>query len=189
MAPDRRALLADAAISTLAAAGLRGLTHRAVDRAAGLPEGSTSYYFRTRDALLFATLERMAELDAADGEHLTELAGKIGADDLAPLLAGLVRTWLTTGRERALARYELTLESTRRPRLREMLIEHGTRFRMMAEQFLTVAGVDEPRRRGHAMVAFLDGLIFHQLAGVGAGGMDDDALNAACRDLLGIAMR
>ena len=42
---SRRALIADAAISTLARDGMRGLTHRAVDRAAGLPEGSASYYF------------------------------------------------------------------------------------------------------------------------------------------------
>jgi DNA-binding transcriptional regulator YbjK len=45
---SRRALIADAAISTLARDGMRGLTHRAVDRTAGLPEGSASYYFRTR---------------------------------------------------------------------------------------------------------------------------------------------
>jgi hypothetical protein len=47
---SRRALIADTAISTLARDGMRGLTHRAVDRAAGLPEGSASYHFRTRQA-------------------------------------------------------------------------------------------------------------------------------------------
>ena len=36
---SQRALIADAVISTLARDGMRGLTHRAVDRAAGLPEG------------------------------------------------------------------------------------------------------------------------------------------------------
>ena len=63
---SRRALIADAAISTLARDGMRGLTHRAVDRAAGLPEGSASYYFRTRQALLQATVERLAELTSTD---------------------------------------------------------------------------------------------------------------------------
>ena len=43
---SRRALIADAVISTLARDGMRGLTHRAVDRAAGLPEG-LPYHFRT----------------------------------------------------------------------------------------------------------------------------------------------
>src|SRR5512133_616737 len=63
---SRRAEIADAAISTLARDGMRGLTHRAVDRTAGLPEGSASYYFRTRQALLQATVERLAELTSAD---------------------------------------------------------------------------------------------------------------------------
>ncbi|SDL36900.1 hypothetical protein SAMN05421869_12541 [Nonomuraea jiangxiensis] len=40
------------AIRLLAAEGMRGLTHRAVDRAADLPDGSTPYYVRTRQALL-----------------------------------------------------------------------------------------------------------------------------------------
>ena len=62
----RRSDLADAAIETLAAAGMRGLTHRAVDRRALLPEGSTSYYFRTRQALLQAVVERLAELTTAE---------------------------------------------------------------------------------------------------------------------------
>jgi DNA-binding transcriptional regulator YbjK len=67
---SRRALIADAAISTLARDGMRGLTHRAVDRAAGLPEGSASYYFRTRQALLQATVERLAELTSTDLQPL-----------------------------------------------------------------------------------------------------------------------
>ncbi|WFR73994.1 TetR family transcriptional regulator [Prescottella defluvii] len=42
--PPRTALIADAAVTLIAQQGLRALTHRAVDRAAGIPEGSTSYY-------------------------------------------------------------------------------------------------------------------------------------------------
>jgi AcrR family transcriptional regulator len=57
----------DAAIAVLAEHGARGLTHRAVDQAAGLPLGTTSNYARTRAALLTLALTRIAELDAADG--------------------------------------------------------------------------------------------------------------------------
>ena len=53
----------DAAIAVLAEQGARGLTHRAVDQAAGLPPGTTSNYARTREALLTLTLTRIAELD------------------------------------------------------------------------------------------------------------------------------
>src|ERR1700748_3081833 len=50
-----------------AAPRARGLTHRAVDRAAGLPPGTTSNYARTREALLRLALARIAELDLAEG--------------------------------------------------------------------------------------------------------------------------
>src|SRR2546429_235342 len=51
-AEQRRRDLCDAAIAVLAADGARGLTHRRVDRHAGFPEGTTSFYYQTRAALL-----------------------------------------------------------------------------------------------------------------------------------------
>src|SRR6266542_2374093 len=118
---SRQTDIADAAIATLARDGMRGLTHRAVDRTAGLPEGSTSYYFRTRQALLQAAIERLAEVDASEIPALPH----DDPDALAHAAAELVERWLTTGRERQLARYELALEATRRPHLREVLVASG----------------------------------------------------------------
>ncbi len=60
---ERRDAIADAAIHLVANRGLRGLTHRAVDAEVGLPPGSTSYYLRTRQALLAACLDRLLALD------------------------------------------------------------------------------------------------------------------------------
>src|SRR5690554_348980 len=59
----RRQQLADAALATIAREGSHGLTHRAVDRAAGMAEGTTSYYFRSRLLLLQAAVHRLAQLD------------------------------------------------------------------------------------------------------------------------------
>ncbi len=42
----------------LAESGARGLTHRAVDLAAGVPTGTASNYFASRDALIEALVER-----------------------------------------------------------------------------------------------------------------------------------
>ena len=185
MASDRRAHIADAAIVTIAGEGMRGVTHRAVDRAAGLPEGSTAYYFRTREALLFAALARMTELDVED---VGDLPGDLAdLDALTALLTALVRRWVTTSRERTLARYELSLESSRRPELRAKMIEYGAGFRATAEAMLTAAGASEPRRRGRALVAYVDGLVFDQVVGVGAR-LDDAELAAACRDMLAMAL-
>jgi AcrR family transcriptional regulator len=167
---DRRAQLTDAAIVTLARCGMRGLTHRAVDRAAGVAEGSTSYYFRTRDALLQATMDRLAALTAADiaATNPTDL------DSAAALLSH----WLTDGRDRMLARFELTLESTRRPGLRATLEQAGTGFRATATRLLTSAGVPDADRRAANLVAHIDGLLFDQLAEAGPARSHEDLRDA-----------
>jgi DNA-binding transcriptional regulator YbjK len=187
VASDRRTLIADATIATIARDGMRGLTHRAVDRSAGLPEGSTSYYFRTREALLFAALARMAELDTADIE-LPAVDDLADLDRLIRLLATLLRAWLTTGRDRTLARYELSMESTRRPELRAKMTEYGASFRALTESMLAAAGAREPKRGGQALVSFIDGVLFHQIAQVGAGELSEADLEATCRDMLATAL-
>jgi DNA-binding transcriptional regulator YbjK len=84
----------DAAIAVLAEHGARGLTHRAVDQAAGLPPGTTSNYARTRSALLGLTLARIAELDATEGAEEAEgtaglsLTGMYGSEISVSELSG-----------------------------------------------------------------------------------------------------
>ncbi|GGL31232.1 TetR/AcrR family transcriptional regulator [Planomonospora parontospora] len=63
MKSQRAELVAETAITLLAERGMRGLTHRAVDEAAGLPPGSTSNLARTRSALLELALARLTELE------------------------------------------------------------------------------------------------------------------------------
>src|SRR5689334_15216803 len=94
---ERRALLLDAAVSVVAADGLRGLTHRAVDATAHLPAGSTSNAFRSRAALLDAVL---AHILATEREQLVRLppmpdvaAVVGGAVEMARFLLGPGRTF------------------------------------------------------------------------------------------------
>jgi DNA-binding transcriptional regulator YbjK len=189
---SRRAEIADAAIATLARDGMRGLTHRAVDRAAGLPEGSASYYFRTRQALLRATVERLAELDSTgmlegtgmlDGTGLAAPSG-LDLDAFADAAAGIVESWLTTGRERQLARYELALEATRRPELRQALVTAGAAIRAIVASQFAAAGIRQPDQRAADFVAYLDGLLFDQIAGAGARKLTSADLRGAVRALL-----
>jgi hypothetical protein len=74
---SRREQVLDAAITVLGGDGSRGLTHRAVDAAAGVPAGTTSNHNRTREALLAGIVTRLAELDRADWDAL---AGRTPAD-------------------------------------------------------------------------------------------------------------
>ena len=201
---SRRNEIADAAIRTLAREGMRGLTHRAVDRAAGLPEGSTSYYFRTRHALLQATVERLAELSAREipqppQAHQLPRAHQAGQGDqddqgardgqdlldgMAALIAEILERWMTSERDQHLARYELALEATRRPELREILVAAGAGIRAMVAAHFATLGVQAPDRRAADFVAFLDGLLFDQIAGAGNRTMSRDDLRAAVRTLL-----
>jgi len=153
-------VIGDAAIEVIAAEGMRGLTHRAVDRAAGLPPGSTSYYARTRAALLELAIARMVELDRVDIEPPPER--------LAEYLAGFVCAANTMGRTRMLARYEFALEATRRPELREAYDRGGMVIRRRCREVLAAAGSPDPARHAELLVAWLDGTIFDALAGTGS---------------------
>ncbi|CNF36896.1 Putative transcriptional regulator%2C TetR family [Mycobacterium tuberculosis] len=185
-APARRKELADAAITTLAEAGMRGLTHRAVDKAAGLPEGSCSYYFRTRQALLQATVDRLEEVDTAELTARPALSGADvpGHEEVAEAAARLVEHWTTAGRERMLARYELALEATRRPELRTVFVAAGARSRALAKAMLTAIGAPDPARQAPLLVAYIDGLIFDHLAGAGSLALTHTELRAAFLRLL-----
>lgn len=153
----------------------RGLTHRAVDQAAGLPPGTTSNYARTRAALLTLTLARIAELDAAD------VTGGWSGSGLADGLARMLHRRITDprARRRVLARFELAFEATRRPELRAAYDEMGRRFRAEAARLLAGAGSAEPDRDAWTLIAWMEGTAFYALAG--AGGTAAPSL-AALRD-------
>lgn len=143
----RRDRLADTAIEILAREGARGLTHRAVDAEAGEPPGTTSRYFRTREALLKGAAERARTL------HFADLAGTP-----AEGLSGILQSALTVNRSRHLAMLELFLESTRRPELRPALTEiRSAQIKLIGDSY-RAAGIDLTQRQAVAIVATLTGL-------------------------------
>ncbi|MFG3283214.1 TetR/AcrR family transcriptional regulator [Streptomyces sp. NPDC048111] len=162
--PDRRTLIADTAIGLVASAGLRGLTHRAVDAAAQLPSGSTSYYFRTRTALIGACYQRLAELDLGDfhGDGQPSLPDR---DAVAAALAALLHRWLTTGRARQLARFELSLEAARNPELESAFHRAGLGARARVAEVLGGLGAERPEESAELLVGWTDGLLYDRLAG------------------------
>ena len=85
----------DAALALVGEQGIRALTHARVDERAGLPKGSTSNWFRTRDALLTGVAVWLAESERADFA-----AAKIPpVDTPAQLVDALCdMIWIETGR-------------------------------------------------------------------------------------------
>ncbi len=174
MPSDRFAVLTDAAIDVLAELGMRGLTHRAVDTRAGLPHGTTSAYFRTRKALIEAVVRRLADLDRADlnagGLPAETGASAVTMDDVdavAAAIAVILDRWMSTERNRTLARYACLLEATHHPELRTILV-YGEALRAQARSMLAAAGARCPEQAGDHLVACIDGLLFDRLAGAGA---------------------
>ena len=118
---QRRAALVDAAIEVLAARGARGLTFRAVDAEAGVPAGTTSNYFASRDDLLTQAGGRIYQRLAPDAATVARgLAGPRDRDRVVELVHELTER-IGAYRTGHLALLELRLEATRRPALREVL--------------------------------------------------------------------
>ncbi|UJB40753.1 TetR/AcrR family transcriptional regulator [Streptomyces sp. A1-5] len=190
----RHRLIADTALDLLAERGMRGLTHRAVDEAAGLPQGSTSNLARTRAALLAAAVTRLAEREAAvlapremPGVVDPEAAGPAA---LAEALALALHRYLSHHRGLLIARYELALEATRRPELREVYDRAGRAFREPVQALLAAAGSPAPERQALALVAWCDGVLFSCVAGqFHAAVPTRDALRTSCAELLGGMLR
>src|ERR1041384_7226955 len=97
---DRRQELLDAAITVLGRSGIHGLSHRAVDVAAGLPAGSASNHFRSRGALGEAVVARIVARERAIWEDLAVAAAPTTPAKLAETLVEAARE--AAGRHRDL---------------------------------------------------------------------------------------
>ena len=118
---ERRRALTDAGLSILADEGARGLTHRAVDRKTGVPTGTATNYFRTRDALISALVDRIGERLAPTTEDLARRsAQEPGPDLFADYMRDIVRR-LTADRDATIALFELRLAAMRRPEVAGVL--------------------------------------------------------------------
>ncbi|MFC9533889.1 MULTISPECIES: TetR/AcrR family transcriptional regulator [unclassified Streptomyces] len=162
----RAEVIADAALDLLAERGMRGLTHRAVDEAAGLPQGSTSNYARTRLALLEAAVRRLAvrESRVLAVDELPDPAG--GIHSLVDGMALALHRYLTKHPQLLVCRYELALEATRRPELRTFFDETGRQFHEPLTALLRAAGSRDPERHTLSLVAWSEGIMFSCVAGV-----------------------
>jgi len=172
---DRRGAIADAAIHLVATRGLRGLTHRAVDAEAGLPPGSTSYYLRTRAALLTACVNRMLERDLTLGS--AELPAEL---DLEEVLVGMVLNLVRGRPDDLIARYELSLEASRQPELRDAIIQGGRRLREGLAELLAALGIPDAATISWPVAAMMDGLLYDRIAGAGSA-LSEEAFEAAVR--------
>jgi AcrR family transcriptional regulator len=161
---SRRRQILDAAVTVLATQGWRGLTHRAIDRAAGLPEGSSSAYYRSRGALQAAMAEYVVSQLAADVEALAaELDEQPGDHDHAvAATSATFRRWLDES-DLLTARLELTLAAARDDELAGQLRESRQALTMIVDDILVCGGHPHSVAVSATIVAAVDGVLIAAL--------------------------
>lgn len=161
--PQRRTRILDVAIDILADVGVGGLTHRQVDERAGLPAGTTSNYFRTRQALLEATAARTVDLHWQRVSALQTAVGSLTRDGVEALLTRLLADPDERARRYTLARFELFLEGTRRPELQPFLIALQAAAVKTATLILEAAGFTPTPEQTDELSRLLNGYLFSNL--------------------------
>jgi DNA-binding transcriptional regulator YbjK len=183
---DRREALLEAAIRVVAQQGMRGLTHRAVEVEAGVPHGSTTYYFGTRRDLLVALMTYMRERGQRAMEPIVQgltlsLADRSKPVDLDGIAEALV-AFIDNSSEIELARYELQVTAARDPEMKQLMTENCDVFREMCLPIVIACGSQDPERDSHVVQAAVDGWMFDRLT---HSHPHDDTIKRGMKVLLG----
>lgn len=180
---EKRARLVDAAAGVALEQGLSGVSHRAVAAAAGVPLGSTTYYFASLDELRAAGVERLL---AGDRDRRAQvigagLAADVSAADLAWALIDLV---IGTGRldepRQVALLYERIAEASRAPELAAVV--RAGQAAVEADAGRLVAGTPWAGADPGTLVAIVDGRAIGWLA-FGAG-QQHQFVACVARDLM-----
>jgi DNA-binding transcriptional regulator YbjK len=164
----RRDAILQAALHVIAEQGVAAVTHRAVAAEADVPLASTTYYFESLDELLEGALLMFVN---AEAERLAAVAESLDGKELEPLEAAqLFRAELE---DSSVAQFELYLEASRRPRLREVARRCLDLYEAAAESALRAAGAEHPEAYARPFVALFDGYGLHRIAGGDDQGFED----------------
>lgn len=151
----------DAAVELLGSHGLRALTHRRIDVAAGLPQGSTSNHFRTRAQLLQGVVEHLVAMEQTvfDAKERPQ-----SIDGLVDALCTFID--LATGAQRTVtaARLALFVEAIHDHQVREVLARGREHMEEWAAETVQSVGLPEPVITARRVMGQVEGIILHRLA-------------------------
>ncbi|WP_193366944.1 TetR/AcrR family transcriptional regulator [Pelagibius marinus] len=169
--PDRRETILNAVVELLATRGLEGVTHRAVDEAAGLPQGSSTYYFPKKAGLLSAAAQHLATVLEKDCDELqvgfAERAAKQGMDAAVSYVAEEVIAYAEDSRHLFLARMELTLAAARRDDLKGVGEQLTAAARRPIEFFLRLISEGKDDVAIDTCAGLVDGIALMHATGQG----------------------
>lgn len=183
---DRREQLLEAAIRVINAQGMRGLTHRAVEAEAGVPHGSTTYYFGTRHDLTTALTQYIADTAVKQVQPFAQqmtlrLADRSKPIDIDEIARGLL-AWIDANAHLELARYELQVSGSRDEELRQHMTDVCSIFVHLCEPVVLACGSQQPQVDAKIFQAAIDGWMFSRLTQTG---QSDEILLRGVKLLLG----
>lgn len=173
----RKDALAAAAVTVLAEKGPRGLTHRAVDAAAGLKPGAVNYHAPSRTDLLTLALREVFVRDlstAADHFTLKEWSHRAVVDAVVAFVRDMCSA---PNRARVIARHHLQGESLTHPQLRETFDGQLGAFVQLVHDGRAAAGVQSTTASAELFAMSVDGLLRRQVM-IGTRPLSDEDVRA-----------
>ncbi len=160
---DRRQRIANAGIALITRGGTHRLTHRAVDAEAGLPNGSTSYYARSRRDLIRLVMEQLSAESQADLTDI-EVPGELTVRQATDLVGRLAERLILNSDAQA-ARFALMFEVRDDDELRrELTVDAPVRrsFDEKAVELLRALGAADPEGTAPEFVALVDAVLMYR---------------------------
>jgi TetR/AcrR family transcriptional regulator, regulator of biofilm formation and stress response len=163
---ERRLLLLQTTLMLIASEGIDAVSHRSVAEAAGVPLGSTTYWFASRQEMLRQALEHFARLETETlRERLAGVLGKrLSRRRLVDEFTALLLPQLGEDRWRTVAQYALLQEAVRQPELEPVCREWTAAWEEALREVFTSLGAPSPALEARMFLAMLDGLLLGQLA-------------------------
>ena len=168
---ERRERILGATLAVIGRSGIGAVTHRSVAEEAGVPLGSLTYWFGTKDDLLREALRRFVADEAA---RLRGIADELEAGADPALIAERYAAVLegNTGPEQ-IAQFELYLEAARNPALRDIAQESFRAYEEVAVAALRAAGIEDAEVMAPLFVSLADGLGLRRTASGAAPPLDE----------------
>jgi DNA-binding transcriptional regulator YbjK len=162
----RRLLLLQTTLRLIADDGIDAVSHRSVAEAAGVPLGSTTYWFSSRQDMLRQALEHFARLEIETlRERLGAVLGRrLSRKRLVDEFTDLLAPQLGQARWRTVAQYALLNEAARQPELEPICREWTEAWQEALLEVFGSLGTREPELEARMFLAMLDGLLLEQLA-------------------------
>ena len=159
---ERREQILRATLAVVANQGIGAVTHRAVAEEAEVPLGTLTYWFAAKDDLLREALLLFVEEETARLRRVeTSLEGDLEPAEIADRFAEA----LEAGDDGAsVAQFELYLEATRNPAVREAAERCFAAYDDIVRAALRAAGVGELAPQAALFVSLADGLGLRRLA-------------------------